>query len=255
MKIAVCMSGHFRFAEYASKQNKWFFDYLRDQGNEVDVYLHTWSDKKKFYFTKHQYTFKDKIINDLNIPKARSTPDWWGQWISASRCRDMVKKTNIDYDIAIRARPDSLLFKTTQSDKFNEMLDFCYDENRLLTDSIWGHNEVLHIQDQFFILRYDVYKKMFDIENIMHVLNQRDPKINPVSAIGMFLKSMPYDRNGDYVHSCFYKQWFNHRLCRPPHTEIDHNDLYYGQAVKLQIKFNREKEDLTSNKPYYQDWI
>jgi len=253
MKIAICMSGHFRLAHYSSRQNEWFYDLLKNSGNDVDIFLHTWSDKKRVLLTDHLYQFT-KMHIDNNPPQ---TPTWWGQWISFNRCLDLVNKSDKDYDVVIRARPDNLIFKSDYHDDINALLDNVVNNNLLLTDSVWGKNEVLHIQDQLFISRYDVCNSMFNLDNVMSVVSKskKDKKINPVSTLGYLMQN--FDFKNTQVKSGTYLNYFKQKLCRPPHLEIDPQLLKYKQAREIYLNYKKERQQLKDHMAQntYKDWI
>lgn len=254
MKIAICMSGHFRLTHYSSRQNKWFYDLLRNSGNDIDVFLHTWSDKKRVLLTNHLYQFTEIHI-DNNPPQTKNY--WWGQWISFNRCLGLANKSNKDYDVVIRVRPDNLIFKSDYYDNINVMLDNVVNNNLLLTDSIWGRNEVLYIQDQLFVSRYDVCNTMFGLDNVMSVVSKskKDKKISPVSTLGYLMQD--FDFNNIQVKSGTYLNYFKQKLCRPPHLEIDSQLLKYGQAREIYNNYSKERQQLKENMPKntYEDWI
>lgn len=249
MKIAVCVSGHFRFADYASRQNKWFYDLLKNSGHHVDMFLHTWSD----YHANHHYKFKNLVAKD-SVP--RNLEHWWGQWISASRCANLVSD---DYDIVIRARPDNLLFKTDSVDQINDILDDIVDNNKLYTSELWGLNEVLYIQDQFFITNYNTYKKMFNIDNVYDILNKSNTskRYNSVSTVGHLLSKIAFTPD-QRVQSVSYLDYFKHRLCRQTHLEIDPNELNFITADKIYQDYQSERQKLKREKVNdvpFKDWI
>lgn len=253
MKIAVCMSGHFRLAHYCSRQNKWFYDLLKDSGNDVDVFLHTWSDKKKVLLDDHLYKFTH-IHMDRNIP---DTPNWWGQWISFSRCMDLVKNYNKDYDVVIRVRSDNLIFPCHDSQNINKLLEDVKKNKSLFTDSIWGRNDVLYIQDQLFLGHYDIFTQMFDIDNVMSVVSRskKDKKVNPVSTIGYLMEH--FDFKNIRVQANTYIDFFNQKLCRPPHLEVDYKSLKYSEARQIYLDYKPQRQFLKDNMPQktYKDWI
>ena len=251
MKIAVCMSGHFRFADYTSRQNKWFYDLLKSEYN-ADIFLHTWSDKKQVILTDHLYKFTNTHL-DKNVP---STPHWWGQWISLSRCLDLVNSYNKDYDVVIRVRPDNLIFPFNT--EFKGLMKKVVNDNTILTDAIWGKNEVLHIQDQLFMTKYSTFNHMFNKENIMSVLEQskKNNKIRSVSIVGFLLQSIPYTED-NIVKAFTYTDYFKQRLCRPPHLNFKHEELNHALASKIYNDYRQQRQILKDNSPTntYEDWI
>jgi len=252
MKIAVCMSGHFRFAEYTSRQNKWFYDLLKSK-YDVDIFLHTWSDKSKVILLDHLYEFTDIHI-DKNIP---NTQQWWGQWISLSRCLDLANKSDVSYDVVMRTRPDNLIFQIPNGDNIDDMLDRLTNNDLLLSDSIWGHNEVLYIQDQLFTVRYDIFNSMFNIDNVMAVLKQsvKNTKIDSVSTIGFLMQHLAHDKR--VIKSGSYTGYFNQKLCREPHLEIDPLSLKYPIAREIYNNYRTKRANLKYGTPLknYEDWI
>ena len=167
MKIAVCISGDLRNTEVAFKQVQPFWNLFRDNGVELDFYIHAWekpnAQREVLLYNPKEYLIEPKT--DDNIMAGR------GQWYSAVRAFELSRKTKIAYDFKIRWRSDNLIWNYSMfpGDWTHMQSILNHDGGFVWVTNAWIDNGVPLCQDQFIISNADNMDKAFNFENLEKV--------------------------------------------------------------------------------------
>ena len=172
MKIAVCISGDLRNTEVAFKQVQPFWDLFRDNGIELDFYIHAWekpnAQREVFMYNPKEYLIEPKTNENLKSIQ--------GQWYSAIRAFELSRKTKIAYDFKIRWRSDNLVWNYNWS-YIQSILN--HDRGFVWSTDVWVNEGVPACQDQFIISGADNMDKAFNFENLERVYKLFDKPKNP----------------------------------------------------------------------------
>lgn len=224
MKIAVCLCGEPRSIKNSSISIKYFFKELN-----VDYYCHAWKQntvnniEKISYKTKapilltlteieESNYYKDsyilkKYIQDIYKPIKIQVEECniegkYGQFISAERAINLVKSTNIKYDLLIKIRYDNIIYQPE-----NELLNWLHsDFNQTILYTRHIRTEINEMCDNgLFIASFEtMLNYLSNFEN--HLLNYKDKVAESIWFYKAKNLNIPLNIYSSNIH---------HSLCRP----------------------------------------
>lgn len=209
MKIAVCLSGHYR--TYDTTFNNWYEKLYSKY--DCDVFLHTWDvngtrvgfqndevaveDLTPLEWTsdqlKQKYGFADVVIESYkalhgkfvtesavarerrnNIPelKNRRAVHLYSMWYKALKCFELVEHRNDKYDMVIKSRPDLIIFDPTiqTTYQYEHLPTFSLEEIENDTITIPQFNKSNEPHDYFAVGNMELMSKYHQLYNHMSYL-------------------------------------------------------------------------------------
>ena len=184
MKIAFLITGHLRTIDKCYES---FFKNVCIDNSNYDVFVHTWNTTDSKTKVWHKHKFKEKFNIEEKIKKIYKPKDYiiekqdlsinsklkknganvsnishYYSFYSFCKCYELIKKSNVKYDIIIKLRPD-ILFKTKIPIYLNSKFNIAC--NRVEWDKTIGDDWTrMKAIDIVYYGSMDIFQKLYDFK-------------------------------------------------------------------------------------------
>jgi len=152
------------------------------KNNDVDFFIYSWQPELKKYFDE-VYLPKDSIYTDqikFNVPQYlindERTQAHYSRWYGVKRLSEMIKNSNVQYDLVINCRMDTCWNRDIYFDKFDlNKIHVAYHPNKL--EYLPFNKHAADMCDHVFISNPENFHKissLFDsLDEYAHPLKHR----------------------------------------------------------------------------------